>query len=67
MDKLEYTKNEKDFIDMWGAKEELNFDTIRVLHSPVSGKKITSLDSAKARKQAVKEIEKLKASLNQSN
>lgn len=55
-----YTKKERNLIEKWGAKEELNFDTVRVLFSPVNGKKITTLGSAKARRQAVKEIEKLK-------
>jgi len=60
MSKLNYTKKEKVFLEKWGAKAELQFDTVRTLFSPITGKRITALDSAKARKKAIQEISKLK-------
>lgn len=58
--KPKYTKDEKAFIEKWGAKAELGFDQGRYLISPITGKRITTLGSAQARKKAIEEIENLK-------
>lgn len=55
-----YNKEEKKILKKWGAKAELEFDTMRTLISPVTGKIITALEAAKARKLARREIGQLK-------
>ncbi len=55
-----YTKEESEILRKWGAKAELEFDTQRNLISPITGRRITALESAKARKRAKEEINQLK-------
>lgn len=58
-DKL-YTKEERETLEKWGAKAELEFDTKRTLISPLTGKRIIAVEAAKTRKQAQEEIHQLK-------
>jgi hypothetical protein len=60
MIKKEYTNEEKEILEKWGAQAELEFDTSRILISPITGKKITALGSAKSRRDTIEEIKKLK-------
>lgn len=60
MSRPKYSKDQKEFIEKWGARAELEFDTSRILMSPTSGERISALDSAKIRQAAIEEIEKLK-------
>lgn len=60
MEKPEYTNEETEILEKWGAKAELEFDTTRVLISPITGKRITAVGAAQARRDAIEEIKKLK-------
>lgn len=58
--KPKYTQKELEIIKEYGAVAELEFDSTRTIISPITGKRISTLDGARARKQAKEEIYNLR-------
>lgn len=55
-----YTKKEKEFIAKWAEEVDFENDRNRVVYSPSSKKRVTTLDMARARKRAKERAHKFK-------
>ena len=57
MKKPEYTEEEKIFIKKWAVVVDYENDNQRSVFSPSTGKRVSTLDTAQARKRAIDRAE----------
>lgn len=60
MRKSRYSTAEQEYIEKWAADVDLENDSTRKVFSPSTGKRITTLDMAQARKRAIERAEAFK-------